>query len=164
MKHTKYSKFYMDVAFRVAEMSDAVRLKVGAVIVNNNTLVYGFNGMPAGDDNNCENQIALNDSDVISEADCIVEEVDPSGNKQKYRLVTKPEVIHAEINAIAKMASSTLNADGAVMYLTHSPCIECAKVILQVGIKQVFFKEHYRSDAGQKFLLNRGVSCIPINL
>lgn len=164
MKHVKYSKFYMDVAQRAAEMSDAVRLKVGAVIVNNNTMVYGFNGMPSGDDNDCENRITILDDDVISETDCVVEDVDAAGNKQKYRLVTKPEVIHAEINAIAKMASSTLNANGAVMYLTHSPCIDCAKVILQVGIKTVYFKEHYRSDAGQKFLLGRGVSCIPVNI
>ena len=158
----KYSTFYMDVAQRVAELSDGVRLKVGAVIVNNSTMVYGFNGMPHGDDNTCEDRVEVQDGETTESFDCVTEEKDANGNVKKYRLVTKPEVIHAEINAIAKMASSTLNANGAVMYLTHSPCIDCAKVILQVGIKQVYFKEHYRSDAGQRFLLNRGVVCKPL--
>ena len=160
MKASKYSTFYMDVAQRVAALSDGVRLKVGAVIVNNNTMVYGFNGMPHGDPNNCEDRVEVDDGETVSNTDCVVEETDSNGVTKKYRLVTKPEVIHAEINAIAKMATSTLNANGAVMYLTHSPCIECAKVILQAGIKHVYFKDHYRSSAGQQFLLNRGVSCV----
>ena len=164
MNHLKSSRFYLDVAQRVAELSDGERLKVGAVIVSDNTMVYGFNGMPAGDPNPCEDLVEVYNDSIVMSSDTIKEVSDSSGNVKKYRLVTKPEVIHAEINAIAKMASSPLSAKDAVMYLTHSPCLNCAKVILQAGIKTVYFKEHYRSADGQHFLLARGVNCTQISI
>jgi dCMP deaminase len=120
----KYIDTYMKVAHLFAEHSSAKRKKVGAVIVKDDRIIsIGYNGMPAGWDNNCE--------------------IDG---------VTKPEVLHAESNAIAKLARSTESGEGATMFITCSPCIECAKLIYQSGIKEVFYDEEYRSDEGVKFL------------
>lgn len=129
----KFVKLYMDWAHRAAELSHARRLHVGAVIVKDDTVIsYGYNGMPAGWDNDCENVIGYKDSEPV------------------YR--TKPEVLHAESNAIAKLAKSTNSGQGADLFITHSPCIECAKLIYQSGIKRVWFGQRYRDDSGLKFL------------
>jgi dCMP deaminase len=135
---TKYIEAYMDVAKRFAQLSHAKRLKVGALIVNDGTFSYGYNGMPTGWDNNCE-----------------FEYVHPQTKIPE--LVTRPEVLHAESNAIAKIAKSNESANGADMFITHSPCIHCAKLIHQAGIKRVFFGEQYRDDTGIKFLENSGI-------
>jgi dCMP deaminase len=120
----KYIDTYMKVAHLFAEHSSAKRKKVGAVIVKDDRIIsIGYNGMPAGWDNDCE--------------------IDG---------VTKPEVLHAESNAIAKLARSTESGEGATMFITCAPCIECAKLIYQSGIKEVFYDEEYRSDEGVKFL------------
>ena len=96
--------------------------------------------MPAGWDNNCEDELHQ-----------------PIG---RVNLVTKPEVIHAEINAIAKLAKSTESGDGAVMFITHAPCLDCAKLIFQSGITKVWYKTEYRDDSGVKFLLKSGITVI----
>ena len=120
----KYLGTYMKVAHLFAEHSSAKRKKVGAVIVKDDRIIsIGYNGMPAGWDNACE--------------------IDN---------VTKPEVLHAETNAIAKLAKSTESGDGATMFITCSPCIECAKLIYQSGITEVYYAEDYRTDEGVKFL------------
>ena len=127
----------MDIASRTAELSHAQRLKVGAIIVKDDTVIsYGYNGMPAGWDNNCEDIIV----DGISS-----------------QLKTKPEVLHAESNAIAKLAKSSNSGLGADLFVTHSPCLECAKLIYQAGIKHVWFNESYRDNAGINFLKQGGV-------
>ena len=119
----------MRAAHLFADLSSAERLKVGAIIVKDGRIIsIGYNGTPSGWDNTCE--------------------VDD---------VTKPEVIHAEANAISKLARSTESGYGAEMYLTHSPCIECAKLIHASGIVRVFYQTTYRSDAGIEFLRDCGV-------
>ena len=130
----KFIDAYMDVAKRFAKLSSARRLQVGAIIVKNDRIVsIGYNGMPAGWDNNCEEEMKW-----------------PNGHIA--HLTTKPEVIHAEANAIAKLAKSTESGDGAVMFLTHEPCMDCAKQIYTAGIKKVYFSENYRSSKGVEFL------------
>lgn len=127
----------MDWAKRAADLSHAQRLHVGAVIVKDDTVIsYGYNGMPAGWSNVCE-------------------DVDEDGG-----LKTKPEVLHAESNAIAKLARSANSGLGASLFVTHSPCIECAKLIHQSGISNVYYRDNYRDDAGVKFLQQSGVEVI----
>lgn len=144
----KYVHAYLDIAHRVAELSHARRLKVGAVIVKDDVITYGYNGMPSGWDNNCEDE-QFEFSDAVFGQ--------PQGIVSKG-LKTKPEVLHAESNAVSKMAKSTVSANGADMFITHSPCIDCAKLIFQAGVKQVFYSEDYRSDSGIKFLQKSGIT------
>ena len=129
----------MDWAHRAAELSYAKRLQVGAVVVKDDTVIsYGYNGMPAGWDNNCEFEFT-NPQTRITE------------------LLTRVEVLHAESNAIAKLARSTNSGVGADLFVTHAPCIHCAKLIYQSGIGRVFYGENYRDDAGIQFLKQSGV-------
>ena len=145
----KFQQLYMDWAHRAAELSYAQRLKVGAVIVKDDTVIsYGYNGMPAGWDNNCEMHPKVVDPNTYE----IVE--------KKDILVTRPEVLHAESNAIAKLAKSNNSGLGADLFVTHSPCIHCAKLIYQSGIRRVYYGEDYRDDAGTRFLKNSGVEVI----
>jgi len=138
----KFIKLYMDWAKRCAEVSHARRLHVGAVIVKDDTVIsYGYNGMPAGWDNNCEEEIKWPNGDI------------------KF-LTTKPEVLHAESNAIAKLARSNNSGLGADLFVTHSPCLDCAKLIYQSGIRRVYFGENYRDDSGIKFLEKSRVEVI----
>jgi dCMP deaminase len=131
----KWQEAYMDTAERFASLSTAKRLQVGAIVVKDNRIVsIGYNGMPSGWDNECEDQ----------------------SNK------TKPEVIHAEANAIAKLARSTESGLGGEMYVTHAPCIECAKQIYTAGVTKVYYKNKYRSDDGLKFLDKCGVIVIGV--
>jgi dCMP deaminase len=144
----KFIDAYMDVAHRFAQLSTANRLNVGAIIVKNDRIIsIGYNGMPSGWDNNCEDVIIISD------------EISPGvfSLTKRTELKTKPEVIHAEANAIAKLAKSTESGENSVMFLTHSPCIECAKQIYTAGIKKVFYREQYRSTDGLDFLNKCGI-------
>ena len=135
----KYIDLYMDWAVRAGQMSHSRRLFVGAVIVKDDTVIsYGYNGMPAGWDNNCE-----------------FEYTDPQ--TRRTELVTRKEVLHAESNAISKLAKSHNSGRDADLFVTHSPCLECAKLILQSGISRVYFGTQYRDDSGVKFLEKSGV-------
>jgi dCMP deaminase len=135
---TKLKQAYMKTAETFAELSHARRLHVGAIVVKDDRIIsIGYNGMPAGWDNNCEDELHQ-----------------PVG---RVNLVTKPEVLHAETNAIAKLARSSDSGLGADIFITHAPCLDCAKLIYQSGIKRVFFGEAYRDDAGVKFLKASGV-------
>ncbi|CAB4168110.1 ComEB Deoxycytidylate deaminase [uncultured Caudovirales phage] len=128
----KWVSAYMDTAYRFAELSSATKLKVGAIIVKDDRIIsIGYNGTPSGWDNVCE---------------------DESG-------VTKPEVIHAEMNCITKLASSSESAKGSTMFITHAPCIHCAKLIAACGISYVYYGEKYRDDAGLDHLERCGVLC-----
>jgi len=142
---SKYINAYIDIAHRVAELSHARRLKVGAVIVKDDVITYGYNGMPSGWDNNCEDETV----ELYSGFE---------GAIHRTVLKTKPEVLHAESNAISKMAKSTVSANGADMFITHSPCMDCAKLIFQAGVSRVFYSEDYRSRAGVEFLEKSGVT------
>ncbi len=139
----KFVNAYMKVAETFAELSSARRLHVGAIVVKDDRIIsIGYNGMPSGWDNNCEYE-------DIDFSDAIYGEPQTVINKG---LKTKPEVLHAETNAIAKLAKSTESGDGATMFITHSPCLDCAKLIYQSGIKSVYYRNTYRSDDGIEFL------------
>jgi dCMP deaminase len=135
----KYIDLYMDWARRTAELSHARRLQVGAVIVKDDTVIsYGYNGMPAGWDNNCEDEVYQQDGTA--------------------GLKTKLEVLHAESNAIAKLAKSTNSGLDADIFITHAPCLDCAKLIYQAGIRRVYFGQAYRDNAGIEFLKKSGIT------
>ena len=124
----------MKAAQVYAELSTAERLQVGCVIVKDNTIIgIGYNGMPSGWDNVCET----------------VKFKDFTGT---VLMKSKPEVLHAETNAIAKVSRSSNSTDGADLFVTHAPCLECAKLIYQSGINSVFYRDTYRSEEGIKFL------------
>lgn len=135
----KFIDYYMQLAELTSTLSSAVKLKVGSVIVReNNILATGYNGTPSGWDNCCEDEV-WNPHDGSCE------------------LKTKPEVLHAESNAILKVARSTESTEDATMFCTHAPCIDCAKLIYQSGINTLYYRNTYRSDDGLKFLSNSGV-------
>jgi dCMP deaminase len=148
----KFIDMYMDWAERTAQLSHARRLQVGAVIVKDDSVIsYGYNGMPAGWDNNCEDTIfVLANEATGTNMTSLGYTQTNSGNW--VILKTKPEVLHAESNAIAKLAKSQNSGLGADIFITHSPCLECAKLIYQSGIKRVWFREHYRDNRGIEFL------------
>lgn len=126
---TKIIRRYLRMAYVAAADSHCVRAKVGALIVrDDNVLAYGYNGTPRGFDNTCE----------VGE-------------------VTRGEVLHAESNAIAKIARSTNTSEGATLYATLQPCFDCAKLIIQAGIKEVVYAERYRCPLGVELLEKAGI-------
>ena len=132
-KQETLDKRYLRMASIWAENSYCQRRKVGAIIVKNQMIISdGYNGTPAGFENICE------DSDGI----------------------TKPYVLHAEANAITKVARSNNSSDNATLYVTASPCVECATLIIQAGIKRVVFNELYRVTDGLELLARAGVECV----
>ena len=145
----KFKKAYMQTAKIFAELSHAKRLHVGAIIVKEDRIIsIGYNGMPSGCDNVCE-----------YEEEILVSDIENGNRLEKAgQLKTKSEVLHAETNAIAKLARSTESGDGATMFITHSPCIECAKLIYQSGIKTVYYDEDYRDSTGIEFLLKSNIT------
>jgi dCMP deaminase len=161
----KFVKAFMDTAYRFAELSPAKRLHVGAIIVKDDRIIsIGYNGMPVGWDNECEYKeyMSPDAGGWLSPEEVFerwpFEEYDPAVESQRrYRLVTKDEVLHAESNAIAKLAKSNDSGLGADLFVTHSPCIHCAKLILQSGIGRVYYGENYRDDAGITFLKKSGI-------
>jgi dCMP deaminase len=147
---TKLKEAYMKTAETFAELSHARRLHVGAIIVKDDRIIsIGYNGMPAGWDNNCEYEEVY--SRQVAPGDDY--ETVHTGN-----LKTKPEVLHAETNAIAKLAKSTESGLNASIFITHSPCLDCAKLIYQSGINAVYYRDAYRSEDGISFLKQSGVS------
>jgi dCMP deaminase len=129
----------MDVAERFAELSSARRLHVGAIVVKDDRIIsIGYNGMPAGWDNDCEY--------VFTHTQTKIDE-----------LVTRKEVLHAETNAIAKLAKSNESGMGATMFITHAPCLDCAKLIYQSGIGSVLYRDAYRDTSGVTFLEKSGI-------
>lgn len=130
----KYLGTYLNTAKLFAKHSTAIRKKVGAVIVKDDRIIsIGYNGMPSGWDNNCEDEKYEEDGFHVT-------------------LKTKPEVLHAESNAIAKLAKSSESGDGAAIFITCAPCLDCAKLIYQSGIKEVYYDEDYKSSDGVNFL------------
>lgn len=127
---------YMKCAENFSELSTAKKLKVGSIIVKNNRIIsIGYNGTPEGWHSNiCEDE----------------------NNK------TLPEVIHSEMNCISKLAKSPESGEDSVMFVTHSPCMECAKSIYGAGIKQVFYKTDYRDLSGVNFLIKCGIEVIKL--
>lgn len=135
----KHITAHMEAAHVYARCSTAVRLKVGALIVKEDRIIsIGYNGMPSGWDNTCEN---------------VVEQHEDGGQV----LETRKEVLHAESNAIAKLARSSESGDGSSIFITHSPCIDCAKLIYQSGIREVYYDKAYRDTSGVDFLEECGI-------
>lgn len=129
-KQLKLDGRYLRMARIWAENSYCKRRQVGAIVVKDNRIISdGYNGTPSGFENVCEDENS----------------------------VTKPYVLHAEANAITKLARSHNNSDGSTIYITASPCIECAKLIIQSGIKRVVYGENYRLDDGIKLLRRAGI-------
>lgn len=149
----------MNIADLTARLSYAKRLQVGAVIVKGNkVLATGYNGMPTGWENECEHKEYMPiDAGGWLEVEDILGQWPLEDDKDRYRMKTKPEVLHAETNAIAKVAQSTESSEGSTMFCTHAPCIDCAKLIYQSGIQTLYYKEQYRSEDGLKFLIQGGV-------
>ena len=132
-KQTKKDYLYMRMARVWAENSYCVRRQVGALMVKDQRIISdGYNGTPSGFENVCEDE----------------------------NNVSKPYVLHAEANAISKVARSHNSSDGATLYVTASPCIECSKLIIQAGIKRVIYGEHYRLTDGIDLLKRAGVEVI----
>lgn len=152
----KHVRAHMQAAEVYASLSSAQRLKVGAIVVKDDRIIsIGYNGTPAGWDNNCE--------DKIYKGEIIGAEIEGFNHRDfygEYKLETKPEVIHAEANAIAKLASSHESGNGAIMFITHAPCLQCAKLIYGAGIKAVYYREPYRDTSGLDFLNNCGIHTI----
>jgi len=129
----KWIDAFMDTAERFAVLSSAVRLQVGAVVVKDNRIIsIGYNGMPSGWTNECEKLVQHSD-DTVS-------------------LVTKDEVIHAEANAIIKLARDGESGNDSSLFCTHAPCIHCAKLIHGAGISKVYYRNSYRDEFGIDFL------------
>jgi len=168
----KYVEAYMDTAKRFAELSTAKRLHVGAIVVKDDRIIsIGYNGMPSGWDNNCEDKEWMSDAGGWLDPDEIEERwpfegtyTDDFGNEMqgRYKLVTKKEVLHAESNSLAKLARSAESGLDADLFVTHAPCMDCAKLIYQSGIKRVYFGTAYRDDAGVEFLKKSGVSVVKV--
>ena len=134
-KQELLDKRYLRMATIWAENSYCVRRKVGAIIVKNQMIISdGYNGTPAGFENVCEDEQGL----------------------------TKPYVLHAEANAITKVARSNNSSDGSTLYVTASPCVECAKLIIQAGIRRMVFNELYRITDGIDLLERAGIECVHI--
>ena len=132
----KFIQLYSDIALRVSELSHARRLQVGAIVVKDDRIIsIGYTGMPAGWDNNCEDEITIEEDEKFIKG-----------------LKTKPEVLHAETNALAKIARSTNSSDGASIFITHAPCLDCAKLVYQSGIKSVYYRNSYKNTDGIDFL------------
>jgi len=138
----------MKVAETYASLSSAKRLQVGAIVVKDNRVIsIGYNGMPSGWDNNCEEVVNVVPSDPRYDYNNFTKE-----------LKTKPEVLHAETNAIAKLARSSESGLDATIFITHAPCLDCAKLIYQSGISKVYYRNAYREDTGINFLLKGGIN------
>ena len=144
----KFIDYFMDVAERTSQLSHAIRLKVGAIIVKDGRIIsIGYNGMPANWDNNCEEVVDVDINDIRY-----------NYNNFTKELKTRPEVLHAETNCISKLARSTEAGDNSTLFCTHAPCIDCAKLIYQSGINSVYYRDTYRDDSGVKFLEKSGVN------
>lgn len=140
----KWIDAFIDTAERFSQLSSAVRLQVGAVVVKDNRIIsIGYNGMPAGWTNECEHVVDVAKTDPRYDYNNFTKE-----------LKTKDEVIHAEANAIIKLARDGESGNGAILFCTHAPCIHCAKLIHGAGINTVYYRESYRDTIGIDFLEN----------
>lgn len=170
----KFIDYFMGIADLTSKLSYAKRLQVGSVIVKGNQIIgTGYNGMPAGWENNCElMEFMPFDTGGWLDPTEIWHQWPHEGKfwidgvecDKRYRLKTRPEVLHAESNALMKVARSTESSEGATLFCTHAPCMDCAKLIYQSGIRRVFYRENYRDDAGINFLEKSGIEIAQHNI
>ena len=152
MTQQELDTYYIKVAQICSENSKANKLKVGAIIVKDQQIISdGFNGTPSRFDNQCEDEKhkKLDRCSLCSQEHC--------EGCDNIELLTRPEVMHAESNAITKCAKYGKATLGSTIYITHTPCIECAKLIIQAGIKRVVYKNFYKSLAGVEILRKSGI-------
>ena len=139
----KHKIAHMKSAFNYAECSTATRLQVGCVLVKDNRIIsIGYNGMPSNWTNECETKEIWKDGKQLTQP----------------MLVTKPEVLHAETNAIAKLARCSESGEGSTAFVTHQPCMDCAKLLYQSGITEVYYAHKYRLTHGVDFLEKCGIT------
>ena len=166
MKH-KMKLAHMRTAFNYAACSSAVRLQVGSIIVKDDAIIsIGYNGQPSGWDNVCEEREYMA-SDAGGWLD--PEEIDDkwpfvADDKRRYRLKTKSTVLHAESNAISKLAKLNGGGQNAAIFITHCPCLDCAKTIYQAGITEVYYAQSYRDTIGADFLIQCGLTVEQVNV
>lgn len=156
-KQFELDKRYLRMACIWSENSYAIRRKVGCLIVKDRMIISdGYNGTPSGFENICEDAICQKPNDPYC----------PGGpecfNCEFVKLKTKPYVLHAEANAISKLAKSLNNSEGATLYVTDEPCLECSKTIIQAGIKRVVFWRDYHTHDGTELLNRAGIEVIQI--
>jgi len=160
MPRIDIEKIYMQVAYQFAKLSYAERRKVGCVIVKDKQVIsFGYNGTPHGFENECES-IETTGWDFPEHAELLEENgwtLSTDNLCCAHRSVTKREVLHAESNAIMKVAKSTMSCEGADLYTTTCPCFDCAKLIIQAGIKKVYYTEDYRDMSGVELLERAGI-------
>lgn len=152
MMKQKWLDAFMDTAERFAQLSSSTRLLVGAVVVKDNRIIsIGYNGTPAGWDNCCEYEVEEFQTEYGVGSKLV----------KTGELKTKDEVIHAEANAIVKLARDGESGNGSVMFCTHAPCVQCAKLIYGAGISKMYYRDAYRDTNGLDFLTATGVEVIP---
>ena len=150
----KLKRAYMKTAEIFAELSHARRLHVGAIVVKDDRIIsIGYNGMPAGWDNNCEYEVTEFQTEYGVGSKLV----------NTGELKTRPEVLHAESNCISKLAKSNESGLGATMFITHAPCLDCAKLIYQSGISSVLYRNTYRDTSGVTFLEKSGIIVEKLN-
>jgi dCMP deaminase len=138
----KHIRAHMKAAYAYAECSTAEKLKVGCVLVKDHRIIsIGYNGMPSGWTNECEDEVYSKVSKI----------------EVTKELVTKPEVIHAEANAVAKLARSNESGQDSVAFITHAPCLSCAKMLYSAGVSEVVYSQSYRETGGVDFLEKCGI-------
>lgn len=141
---------YLKIAQIYSEMSYARRKKVGAILVKDGRIIStGYNGMPSGMTNDCETRAPGMDEEL---------------GYQSTMFSTKPEVVHAEVNAILFAAKHGQSTDGCTLYVTLSPCVHCAKIIIQSGIKHLYYTEDYRESSGLDLLKSLNIQCTKITI
>ena len=159
----KFIQAHMKAAEVYAELSTATRLHVGCVAVKDNTIIgIGYNGMPSGWTNECEDVFFISDDETD------LKPIDLE--KLQYTKVahgwiktkSKAEVLHAETNCLAKIARSTNSSEGASLFVTHAPCLDFAKIIYQAGIKEVYYKHNYRETSGIDFLKKCNIEVVQV--
>ena len=156
-KQFELDKRYLRMARIWSENSYAIRRQVGCLIVKDRMIISdGYNGTPSGFENICEDAICQKPNDPYC----------PGGpecfNCEFVKLKTKPYVLHAEANAISKLAKSTNHADGATLYVTDEPCLECSKMIIQAGIRRVVFCRDYHDHSGKELLIKANIEVLQI--
>lgn len=154
-KQQKLDKVFLSMAKEISSLSYCVRAKVGCIIEKNGNIIsFGYNGTPTGMVNCCEDKLRMNgDEGAWLDPETVEAQFPFEDEHGRFRLISKPSVLHAESNAILKAAKAGISTDGATMYLTLSPCIDCAKLIIQSGIQRVVYSElFYRDNGSVEFL------------
>lgn len=164
-RKAEYDKIYIEMAYVLSKLSYAEKYKVGCLIVSDSGQIIsqGYNGTPTGFDNTCED--ATGCMRFNGDGSKCFREFNPVECKgcNHCKLTTRPEVLHAESNAISKCAQYNSSTKNATLYVTLSPCKDCAKLIIQAGISRVVYAEKYHRDEGVDLLKRAGISVICVH-